>query len=41
MQSEKPTTLISTFDEKGSTIRGKSLVNDLIGEVTFTDMIYF
>ena len=41
MQSEKPTTLISTFDEKGSTIRGKSLVNELIGEVTFTDMIYF
>lgn len=41
MQSEKPTTLISTFDEKGSTIRGKNLVDELIGEVTFTDMIYF
>lgn len=41
MQSEKPTTLISTFDEKGSTIRGKSLVDELIGEVTFTNMIYF
>jgi len=41
MQSEKPTTLISTFDEKGCTIRGKSLVDELIGEVTFTNMIYF
>ena len=41
MKPEKPTTLISTFDEKGSTIRGKSLVDDLIGEITFTDMIYF
>ena len=41
MKAEKPTTLISTLDEKGSTIRGKNLVNDLIGEVTFTDMIYF
>ena len=41
MKTEKPTTLISTFDEKGSTIRGKSLVNDLIGEVTFTYMVYF
>lgn len=41
MQTEKPTTSISTFDEKGATIRGKSLVDDLIGEVTFTQMIYF
>ena len=41
MKTEKPTTMISTFDEKGSTIRGKNLVDDLIGEVTFTDMIYF
>lgn len=41
MKSEKPTTLISTFDEKGSTIRGKNLVDDLIGEVSFTHMIYF
>jgi citrate synthase len=41
MQTEKPTTSISTFDEKGSTIRGKSLVDDLIGEVSFTNMIYF
>ncbi len=41
MQTEKPTTLISTFDDKGSTIRGKNLVDDLIGEVTFTNMIYF
>ncbi len=41
MQIEKHTTSISTFDEKGTTIRGKSLVDDLIGEVTFTEMIYF
>jgi citrate synthase len=41
MQTEKPTTLISTFDETGSTIRGKNLVDDLIGEVSFTNMIYF
>ena len=41
MKDEKPTTLISTFDDKGSTIRGKSLVDDLIGEVSFTKMIYF
>ncbi len=41
MRNEAPTTLISTFDENGSTIRGKSLVDDLIGEVSFTKMIYF
>ena len=41
MQVEKPTTSISTFDENGITIRGKSLVDDLIGEVTFSEMIYF
>ncbi len=41
MRNEKPTTLISTFDETGSTIRGKNLVDDLIGEVSFTKMIYF
>lgn len=39
--STKPlVTRISTFDEKGATIRGKSLVDDLIGEVSFTQMIY-
>lgn len=41
MNAEKPTTFISTFDEKGATIRGKNLVDELIGEVTFTEMIYF
>ncbi len=41
MQNNKPVTLISTFDEKGSTIRGKDLVRDLIGEISFTNMIYF
>lgn len=34
-------TAISTFDSSGATIRGKNLANDLIGEVSFTQMIYF
>lgn len=33
-------TRISTYDEHGVTIRGKSLVDDIIGEMTFTQMIY-
>lgn len=41
MRREKPITLLSTFDEHGATIRGKSLVDELIGEVSFTEMIYF
>ena len=41
MRVDKPITEISTFDETGIYIRGKSLVDDLIGEVTFTEMIYF
>jgi citrate synthase len=40
LQMEWPATTISTFDEQGATIRGKDLVDDLIGEVTFTQMIY-
>ena len=40
MEINRPTTEISTFDEKGIYVRGKSLVDDLIGEVTFTEMIY-
>jgi len=32
---------LSTFDQNGATIRGKSLVRDLIGEVSFSKMIYF
>ncbi len=41
MKRKPPTTRLSTFDEKGATIRGKNLVDELIGEVTFTEMIYF
>ena len=41
MRTQQPTTEISRVDEKGITIRGKSLVDDLIGEVSFTEMIYF
>ena len=33
-------TRISTYDEHGVTIRGKSLVDDIIGEMSFTQMIY-
>ncbi len=40
MKTPALSTRISTFDEKGATIRGKSLVDDLIGEVSFTQMIY-
>lgn len=40
MKTQALSTRISTFDEKGATIRGKSLVDDLIGEVSFTQMIY-
>ena len=36
-----PTTEISDFDEYGANIRGKSLTDDIIGELTFTEMIYF
>lgn len=41
MRQQPPTTEISTFDEKGIYIRGKSLVDDIIGEMSFTEMIYF
>ena len=41
MKNVDVTTHLSTFDETGAVIRGKSLVDDLIGEVTFTEMIYF
>lgn len=40
MKTQPLQTCISTFDETGATIRGKSLVDDLIGEVTFSQMIY-
>lgn len=41
MRDANPTTEISTLDEKGIYIRGKSLVEDIIGEISFTQMIYF
>ncbi len=40
MTKPTPVTRISTYDENGATIRGKNLVDDLIGEVSFTQMIY-
>ncbi len=40
MKTQPLQTRISTFDETGATIRGKNLVDDLIGEVTFSQMIY-
>ncbi|MBX3230216.1 MAG: citryl-CoA lyase [Labilithrix sp.] len=40
--SERPvTTSIATHDAKDITIRGKSLCEDLIGKLTFTEMTYF
>jgi len=40
MKTKPLSTRISTLDEQGVTIRGKDLVDELIGEVTFTQMIY-
>lgn len=40
MKAGDLSTRISTLDEHGVTIRGKDLVDELIGEVTFTQMIY-
>ena len=37
----KPVTHISTHDASSVTIRGKDLVNDLIGERTYTEVLYF
>jgi citrate synthase len=36
-----PTTRIATHDARDITIRGKSLCDDLIGKLTFTQMAYF
>ena len=36
MKPEDLSTRISTFDAQGATIRGKSLVDELIGEVNFS-----
>lgn len=37
----QPVTRIATSDANSVTIRGKDLVNDLIGKRSFTEMIYF
>ena len=41
MSNRELTSSLSTFDESGATIRGKNLSRDLIGEVSFSKMIYF
>ena len=40
MKKGKLVTHISTFNETSATVRGKDLVNELIGEVSFTQMIH-
>lgn len=40
MTDQIPNTELSTFSEKGATIRGYDLVDDLIGQVRFTEMIF-
>lgn len=40
MKNEPLPTRISTFDEKRAAVRGKNLVDERIGEVSFTQMIY-
>jgi len=39
--SSKPTTRLCTHDIESITVRGADLVDDLIGELTFTEMTYF
>lgn len=39
--SSKPTTQLCTHDIQSITVRGADLVDDLIGELTFTEMTYF
>ena len=34
-------TSICTSDLTSITVRGRDLVNDLVGELTFTEMLYF
>jgi citrate synthase len=40
MSGAEPTTSLSAFNENGATVRGYDLVNELIGNVSFTEMIY-
>ena len=39
--TKPPTTHIATSTATDITVRGKSLCNDLLGKVTFTEMTYF
>ena len=39
--TSSPTTRLCTHDTESITVRGTDLVNDLIGELTFTEMTYF
>jgi citrate synthase len=41
MAKPAPKTRIATSDETTVTIRGKSLMHDLIGKLSFTEMMYF
>lgn len=42
MKSDRrPTTRLCTHDTESITVRGADLVDDLIGELTFTEMTYF
>ena len=40
-KTDGPTTSIATHDAKDVYVRGKSLCDDLIGKLTFTEMTYF
>jgi citrate synthase len=41
MKAQKPTTRISTHTNDDIEIRGKSLIRDLIGKRSFTEMLFF
>jgi citrate synthase len=38
---ERPATSICTSDASSITVRGRDLVNELVGELSFTEMLYF
>ena len=39
--SNKPTTRLCTHNTESITVRGADLVDELIGELSFTEMTYF
>jgi citrate synthase len=41
MAETKPTTRIATSDARSITVRGKDLVDELIGRYSFTEILYF